>query len=95
MEAKEEIRKIFKLGGSLVFAIPRTYVDSHDIKAGDQIRIFYNDFIHAMPIEKEILFQKLEKAKMILDEHEEDDDRAHIEGLDKRTVYTSAIKEVS
>ena len=68
MEAKEEIRKVFKLGGSLVLALPKSYVDSHEIQAGDQIRIFYNDFIHARPIEKGMLFQKLEKAKAILDE---------------------------
>ena len=70
MEAKEEIKKVFKLGGSLVFAIPKGYIESHSIEAGDQIRVFYDDFLHAKPIEKEKLAEKLEKAKEVLVEHE-------------------------
>ncbi len=70
MEAKEEIKKVFKLGGSLVFAIPKNYAETHDIQAGDQIRIFYDDFLHAKPIEREKLAERLEKAKEILTEKE-------------------------
>lgn len=82
MKAEEEIRKVFKLGGSLVLALPKTYVETHDMEAGDQVRIFYNDFIHARPIEKEILLQRLKKAEMILDEESNDIDCTHILDID-------------
>jgi antitoxin component of MazEF toxin-antitoxin module len=66
MEAKEEIRKVFKLGACLVFVIPKGYTRTHNIQAGDQIRVFYNDLLHAQPIKKDRLIDRLEKAKEIL-----------------------------
>ena len=67
MEAEEQIRRIFKVGGSLVFAVPREYIETHNIKAGDQLRIYYNDLLHAQPIEKGKLSEKLERMKEILE----------------------------
>ena len=53
-EVDEEIKTVFKVGGSLVFTIPQKYIKAHKIKPGDKIRIFFDDFLHARPIEKEL-----------------------------------------
>jgi antitoxin component of MazEF toxin-antitoxin module len=66
-EVDEEIKTVFKVGGSLVLTIPKKYVEVHKLKPGDRIRIFFNDFLHAKPFEKEELKKKLEKTKEILE----------------------------
>jgi len=67
-EVDEEIKTVFKVGGSLVFAIPKKYAEQHNLKPGDKIRVFFNEFIHAKPIEKEKIAEKLEKVKELLKE---------------------------
>lgn len=67
--AEETIRKVFRVGGSLVIAIPPSYINSKDIKEGDQMRILMDDFLHTRPMkdEKKKLESRLEKAKKELD----------------------------
>ena len=67
-EVNEDIRTVFKVGGSLVFAIPQEYIKAHNIKPGDKIRIFFDDFLHAKPVEKEKITERLEKVKELLEE---------------------------
>jgi len=67
LEADEEIKTVFKVGGSLVFAIPRKYVEAHKIKPGDRVRIIFDDFLHAKPLETVEIVKKLEKVKEILE----------------------------
>jgi len=67
-EIDEEIKTVFKVGGSLVFAIPQKYIKAHNIKPGDKVRIFLDDFLHVQPVKKEKIAEKLEKVKEILEE---------------------------
>ena len=62
----EEIKTVFKTGNSLVVCIPPQYIKNRDIKAGDRVRIYYNnDILYVNPI-KEGLNTKFELIKEIL-----------------------------
>lgn len=52
-----------------MIAIPPSYINSKDIKEGDQMRILMDDFLHTRPMkdEKKKLESRLEKAKKELD----------------------------
>jgi antitoxin component of MazEF toxin-antitoxin module len=63
----EDIRKIFKVGGSYVVALPQKYVEMHKIKPGDKVRILFNDYILLSPIKSEELIKKLQKVKAELE----------------------------
>ena len=66
MVVGEEIKTVFKTGNSLVVCIPPLYIKNRDIKAGDRVRIYYNnDILYMTPI-KERLNTKFELIKEIL-----------------------------
>ena len=66
MIVREEIKTVFKTGNSLVVCIPPHYIKNRNIKAGDRVRIYYdNDILYVNPI-KEGLNTKFELIKEIL-----------------------------
>jgi len=67
MEAEEDIRRIFRIGGSYVITLPQKYLEMHNIKPGDKVRILFDDFIHIKPIKKDELTKRLEKVKAALE----------------------------
>jgi antitoxin component of MazEF toxin-antitoxin module len=68
MEAEEDIRRVFEIGGCLAIILPNEYVKAHGLKRGDRVRVLFNDYLHIKPIEKDELVRKLERAKSELDE---------------------------
>lgn len=71
MEAEEDIRTIYQVGKSLVLSIPQKYVKAHKLKPGDKVRVFFNDFLHVRPVEKEKLLKKLEMMKETFERYPE------------------------
>jgi antitoxin component of MazEF toxin-antitoxin module len=71
--ATEEIRTVFKLGPSLVMAVPSRYLRTHNLKAGDLVRVFYSDqtdTLYIMPITKtETKLEGLEKIRARLEQN--------------------------
>jgi antitoxin component of MazEF toxin-antitoxin module len=67
-EAEEDIRRIFRIGGSYVVTLPPKYLETHNIKPGDKVRILFDDFIHIKPIKREELTKRLEKVKAELED---------------------------
>jgi antitoxin component of MazEF toxin-antitoxin module len=64
--ATEEIRTVFKLGPSLVMAVPSRYLRTHNLKAGDLVRVFYSDQVNALyiePITGNETVERLEKIR--------------------------------
>jgi antitoxin component of MazEF toxin-antitoxin module len=47
-----EIRKVFRVGKSLVFAIPPEFVKEHNLKPGQQVALVYNGYLKAKPVKK-------------------------------------------
>ena len=64
------VRKIISTGTSLLISIPKEYAELHNLKRGDLMKITFNEFLKAVPMEKDDTMlkkehygTKVEKAK--------------------------------
>jgi len=56
-----DVRKLFRVGGSLAFTIPKSYAEAHGLREGGSVKVFYNDIIHAEPLTQEEIRGKVER----------------------------------
>ena len=46
------VRRILRLANSLIIVLPEAYVKSLDLKSGDKVEIYFNDYLYIKPIKR-------------------------------------------
>jgi antitoxin component of MazEF toxin-antitoxin module len=69
----KEVRRLLKLGYSLVIVLPREYVKKKGLRKGDLMEIYFDDVIYMKPADVKEFAEKVKKVK------------EHLECLKKRS----------
>jgi antitoxin component of MazEF toxin-antitoxin module len=63
----KDVRKLFKLGGSLVITLPNEYVKRRSLKEGDLVEIYFDDIVYMRPVNVDEFIEKIRKVKEFLE----------------------------
>jgi len=55
----KDVRTLFKAGSSIVVAVPKEYLDEHNLKAGDKLDVYFDEVLHMEPIRREEILKKI------------------------------------
>jgi hypothetical protein len=58
----KDVRRLIKLGDSLVISLPQEYIHHHNLKQGARVEIYYNDVVHLAPLDVHGIKLKLGKV---------------------------------
>lgn len=61
-----DVRKLFRVGGSLAFTIPKEYANAHELKEGSPMKIYFDEILHTEPLTEEEILKKLGKKKVVM-----------------------------
>jgi antitoxin component of MazEF toxin-antitoxin module len=63
----KDVRRLFKLGGSLVITLPNEYVKRRSLKEGDLVEIYFDDIVYMRPVNVDEFIEKIRKVKELLE----------------------------
>jgi len=53
------VRKVFRVGSSLVITLPAEYVEAHKLKPGCLVEVVFNDVVKIVPVREEDIEREL------------------------------------
>jgi antitoxin component of MazEF toxin-antitoxin module len=66
-KAGKDVRRLFKLGHSLVITLPSEYVKKKGLKEGDLLEIYFDDIVYMKPVNVDEFSEKIRKLKELLE----------------------------
>ena len=66
-KAGKDVRRLFKLGHSLVITLPSEYVKKKGLKEGDLLEVYFDDVVYMKPVNVDEFTEKIRKLKELLE----------------------------